>query len=365
MNMKHFVQKKRTTVLLLTMIFLISCTPNIQTPTETYEAPVPVTQKTEEPEQESPVTEVPQEVASEEAPPTEAPVTHLMIPGELPEKRENHAGDYSSAGTASRKTAPGGDRVSNNSYERPFNAFTMDTYYPFIDIVDSELYLDDDWVYVNILLQGTDENGGLKGNYAVELDLDIDGRGDILVLVRAPSSGVWSTEGVQIWADGNEDVGSIRAIVNDAPNSGDGFESLLFDQNSSEDPDMGWARVVVGETPGIQLAFKRSVHDANKYFLWGTWAGLDALNPAWFDLNDYFTKEEAGSSLTGFEFFYPIKKLEALDNTCRVSVGYQPVGTEPGLCTLPGQSDGGNSCAPQKCDPGFYWDTYLCKCWAN
>lgn len=347
------------TILMLTLL-LMGCSPKAKNSPPTTASPQPQELQTESsppeptPTEEAQATETVEE--TEKPAPTNAVPVHMMVPGELPEERENHAGDYSSAKSSEHKEAPGGDQVSKNIYERPFNAFTMDTYYPFLDIVDSEIYMDDDWVYVAILLEGKDNEGGFRGNYAVELDLDIDGRGDILILAKAPSSTDWSTVDAQIWSDENEDIGSIRAIVNDAPNSGDGYETMIFDENNMDDPDMAWTRVVGGDEPQVQLAFKRSVIETDESFLWGTWAGLDALNPAWFDLNDYFTKGDAGSSLTGYEYFYPIKKLEALDNTCRVSVGYQLTGAEPGICTLPGQTDdppplvqqngGGNSCLP-------------------
>ncbi len=84
---------------------------------------------------------------------------------------------------------------------------------------------------------------------------------------------------------------------------------------------MAWARILTGDPVQVQLAFKKSAINGDETFLWSVWAGLDALNPAWFDLNDTFTKEDAGSSLVEFEFFYPIKNLVALDNTCLESVG--------------------------------------------
>jgi len=40
----------------------------------------------------------------------------------------------------------------------------------------------------------------MGGNYGVELDLDVDGRGDWLVLASKPTS-TWSTLGVRVWQD--------------------------------------------------------------------------------------------------------------------------------------------------------------------
>src|SRR3990170_1088898 len=56
-----------------------------------------------------------------QAPPTEIPIQHLVIPIDLPAERSSHAGDYDSSTTAGKKVAAGGDRFTFGRFERPFN----------------------------------------------------------------------------------------------------------------------------------------------------------------------------------------------------------------------------------------------------
>jgi hypothetical protein len=67
------------------------------------------------------------------------------------------------------------------------------------------------------------------------------------------------------------------------------------------------------------------------------------LDPSLFDLNDHFTQDQAGSSLVEFEFYYPIKAIAEIDNTCRMAIGFKPTGNEPGSCVT---ASGGDSCVP-------------------
>lgn len=94
----------------------------------------------------------------------------------------------------------------------------------------------------------------------------------------------------------------------------------------------------------------------------GAWSGEDDLNPALFDLNDHFTHEAAGEALKDLQYYYPIKQLSELDNTCRMNVGFTP--TEPilGLCAVP--SAGGCKPPPGGCQVlnGYKWDPKLCCC---
>lgn len=71
------------------------------------------------------------------------------------------------------------------------------------------------------------------------------------------------------------------------------------------------------------------------------WAGGEDFAPALFDMNDAFTHEQAGTSLKELEYFYPVKELSELDNVCRMAIGFQPIGNEPGLCPQPPKPGGG------------------------
>ena len=358
-------------LVIVILVILAGCAQNSNpepAATEAIEEPVVQEVVIAEEPQETEATEIVEDAPTSTPEPTEITIIHQMMPGDLPAASLSHASDISCANVAAQKRAMGGDRVSLNSYERPFNAFEMNVYYPFLDIIFSEIYQDAEWIYASITLVNSDDDGNFKGNYAVELDIDLDSRGDFLVIVKAPTSSEWSTEGVYIWEDANNDIGSTNAVWTDAPENGDGYEGLVFDQNNTTDPDMAWARILTGDSPQVQLAFKRSVIQDDSSYLWNVWSGLNALNPAWFDLNDTFSKEDAGSSLVEFEYFYPIKKLEAIDNTCREAVGYQLTGSEPGTCLQEeiqknSGGDGEVSCPPDQtpCADGFGW--YInCEC---
>jgi hypothetical protein len=302
-------------------------------------------------------------------PPTDIPAVnpvqqHTDFPIDLPTERSNHAGDHDSSRTAKNEEAAGGDRFTFGEYERPFNANTMDTYFPYLDIVDSLTYQDDLWIYASIQLQGRDANGLLAGNYALEIDSDVDGRGDSLILVTKPATTQWTTDGVQVWQDSDKDVGGLAAVVaDDKLTSGNGFDQKVFDSGQGNDTDAAWARVSPVDPNVVQIAVKRSLVDDDGRYLAGMWSGNSALNPAQFDFNDHMTHEQAGAALRGLEIYYPIKGLAELDASCRVAVGFQPTGNEPGLCKSaarpgePGAPTCSNSCEYGQEPPPS------CMCW--
>ncbi len=269
------------------------------------------------------------------APPPSATATaieHKDIPVNLPSERQNQAGDHDSSSTAAQKRAPGGDRFTFGRYERPFNANTMDEYYPYLDIINTAFYEDANWIYAVITLKGTDDNGQLPGRYAFEIDSDLDGRGEWLVLVSQPASKEWSVTGVQAWFDADHDVGGSLAVEADKNGSGNGYETLLVENGQGDDPDLAWARLSSDNAVTVELAVKRSLLGSDKSYMIGAWAGNEALDPAQFDFNDHLTHEQAGAALIELENFYPIKGLAELDNACRIAVGFAPSGNEPGSC---------------------------------
>jgi len=267
-------------------------------------------------------------------------ITHTVIPIDLPAERTNNAGDQDSSKTAKNKEANGGDRFTYGEFERPFNATTMDVYFPDLDVLDTETYQDDTWIFGSITLNARDPNNQFSGKYGLELDFDLDGRGDWLILVAKPSSTDWSVDGVQVWQDTNKDVGGSTPMFSDNNlSTGDGYDAKVFDGGQGNDPDAAWARILPTNPLVVQLAVKRSLFGDDHKYLANLWAGHDALSPALFDFNDHMTHEQAGAAIRGFEIFYPIKGLSELDNTCKVAVGFAPSGNEPGLCKtlIPGE----------------------------
>jgi hypothetical protein len=286
---------------------------------------------------------------------------HIDVPGNPPSENSTHLGDQDSSVMADKKRAPEGDRFTFDRFERPFNANTMDVYLPFVDIRDVNFSEDPTWVYTVITLTGRDANNAFPAKYAIEIDLELDGRGDLLVLANQPSAGEWSTDGVQVLWDENGDIGGERILETDGAGAGDGYEAVIFDQGQGNDPDAAWARLSPDDPNSLQIAFKQTLLGGDKAYLVGVWAGTDDLNPSLFDLNDHFTHEQAGAANPDFEYFYPIKEVSELDNTCRTSIGFEPSGKEPGLCYIPGLTGEGEGCT-LTCPPRYSLDDASCTC---
>jgi len=277
------------------------------------------------------VTPVPDVAAATPIP--AATIVHLTNPAEPPNLYESWIVDRDSSTTAPQRAANGGENFDQNLYERPFNAITMDIYYPDLDIKNARLDRGGTWVYIEIEMVNVRQSGGMNGNYGVEFDLDIDGRGDWLILASIPQA-TWSTEGVRIWQDTNNDVGNDFPVSSDPPQRGNGYDQLYFDQVYNPDPDIAWARVSPQNPHFIQLAFKYSLIANDNSFMWGAWADQGVFNPTFYDYNDHFTHAEAGSPLPGLQKYYPLKALFEVDNTCRVAVGFTLTGKEPGSCPV-------------------------------
>lgn len=82
----------------------------------------------------------------------------------------------------------------------------------------------------------------------------------------------------------------------------------------------------------VEISIKKSAVGNPQKYLINMWAGTSLLNPALFDLNDHFTHEQAGAADKGLQNYYPIKEVFEIDNSCRMAVGFQPTGNEPGIC---------------------------------
>lgn len=321
--------KKATFVLsliLLVALGLAACVPSapIQAP-----APAP----TQPPPAKPAPTEAPAVQPAADTP-TAAPagVQHTDIPAE-PSGKGVHLGDQTVTAQADQQRAFAGDGYTDGRLERPFNANTMDTYAPFVDITEASFYASDpQWFYATVTLADTDANKALTGKYGLELDLNQDGRGDILILIDHPAAAEWSTDGVQVFKDGNGDVGGARAFVADSSGaSGDGYETVLFDKGQGNDPDLAWARVSAANPRSFDVAFKQSLLGGEKTYMVGVVAGTE-LDPALFDYVDHFTHEQAGAALKSLTAYYPIKAVADMDNTCRQAIGFTTSSNIPGAC---------------------------------
>lgn len=261
---------------------------------------------------------------------TPPPIAHTLLPADVAASG-GYNYDVPSDGTAPEHRAPYGDSYRINLFERPFTQNVMD-YIPPLDITTFRLHQDANFYYVTIQLVSGDPNDPLGIDYGVELDTDHDGVGDYLIWAHPPYASAWSTETVRVYQDTNHDSGGRSPEKSDAPYSGNGYETLVFDQGQGSDPDLAWVRLDPRSASALQFAFKRSL--AGNAFLWGAWADAGLKDPAQFSYNDRFTEEQAGSPEKS-EAYYPIKAVYQVDNTCWAPFGFNPTGYEPHLCPPP------------------------------
>ena len=282
---------------------------------------------------EPPATEAPAgPPPAEAAPTTEAePVVHVRWPEEPPLSQLRII-DRSSAASAEDRTT-GGESWNLDIYERPFTAEAMD-YRPDLDLIQADLIRGAPWLYVTVWLEG-EPPADSAAWYGIEIDLNVDGRGDWLIVGQTPPSTEWTTDGVRACTDSDGDVGGPRPILSDAPLADlNGYETCVFESGEGVDPDAAWIRRNPADPQRIQLAFLHSLIETDEYFLWAAWADEGAAEPGWMDYNDHFTLAEAGSP-TQSHADYPLKALALVDSTCRWGFGFTPNGTEPGVCYVP------------------------------
>ncbi len=269
--------------------------------------------------------------------PTASPVpgiVHVMWPGSPQGKRNQTVHDQIDKTTAPQKQAFGGDDIRTGRYERPFDRDM--NYLPFVDLVSVFLSrVDPVWIYVTFkvnapLSTDTEE----KTIFIVEIDKDLDLRGDVLILTGIPKTTEWSTESVQAYINPDVNVGGVTPVLPDQPMStGRGYYQQIFDNGKGDDPDMAMSRLVSGEADSIQLAFKNTLTGGEKgKFIWLPWADYGMQNLALYEYNDHFTFSQAGYPLKEDAQNYPIKALWGVDNTCRAASGFKPKGTILGLC---------------------------------
>lgn len=240
--------------------------------------------------------------------------------------------DRSTASLASERRA-NADNFEWNLLERPFTANDMD-YKDYLDITRGELSLNGPFVYATIYLEGS-APAEAEPWYGVEVDTDLDGHGDWLVMGLLPSNSEWTTDGVRACRDANGDVGGPTPMRADSPNSArDGYEDCVFENGYGIGPDEAWIRRDPGNSNRVQIAFMFSLIGSDGEFLWGAWADEGVKEPGWFDYHDHFTLPEAGSPASNSSE-YPLKALALVDNTCRWGYGFQPTGSEPGACYVP------------------------------
>jgi len=263
-------------------------------------------------------------------PPPTATSPGAGFPGEPPEA-QGFVIDRSSAAFASERRTIADDYASLR-LERPFTQETME-YQPFVDILRSEIAAEGEWMYVSIFLED-DAPPGAQVMYALELDLDRDGRGDWLIVAAAPLGSTWTHDGLRVLQDANRDVGGSSPLAPDSPQpQGDGYETVAFGPRDQASTNPAWARRPPGPSARVQIALSLDWLGNEPRLLWGVWADAGLQDPSLFEYNDQFTVREAGSPLSTSPD-YPLNGLASVDNTCRWVFGFAPRGVEPGLCAF-------------------------------
>ncbi len=265
-------------------------------------------------------------------PPTPTPtVEHQVIPSS-PAGVQSFITDRSTASLAGERRAIA-DNFDWNLVERPFTAEVMD-YKDYLDITRAEISLNPPFMYITIYLEGAAPTDSTAA-YGVEVDTDVDGHGDWLILGQVPADSTWTTDGVRACRDANGDVGGPTPMRTDPPHaSRDGYEDCVFEGGYGIGPDEAWIRRDPSHADRVQIAFMFTLIGSDGQFVWGAWSDEGVQEPAWFDYHDHFTFTEAGSPASESSN-YPLKAMAAMDNTCRWSYGFTLTGSEIGVCPVP------------------------------
>ena len=276
--------------------------------------------------------------ADESQTPTVEPIVHKIIPQEGTLSRSN-AHDQDEITTFEKKNVISGDEFIKNQFERPFTANEM-TYLPDIDIVDFGITSDDQFFYIKIVLAGLDPvSQSVAGSYGVEIDRNADGRAELMLATLPPYSKEFTADNVLVLVDKDGDIGGIHPTRPDEAFSGNGYDGVIFDLRHNinpNDPDLAWVRVIEGDKPAIEIAYRKWIFKGgNESFMWSAWASGKDLSPASFNLHDHISEVKAGSPNKA-NANYPVKDLSEFDNTCRVPLGFDAVGNEPLGCTVKG-----------------------------
>jgi hypothetical protein len=248
----------------------------------------------------------------------------------------------------------GCDRWDYNRIERPFND-TFKDYFPQSDIARAQVGFDEDWFFAQIITYSGEvvDPQPMNGTYGIELDYNLDGRGDYLILASMPSE-TWDVARVQVWGDPNVTVGAEVPVMADEDNPEGGYEEMIFDSGMGDDPDLAWARLSPDDPYTVQIAFKRILAGEKGQFSWIMWAGLIDFVPPDFDLVDTYTELDLYEFDNTCSWTYGVP-LQGFPNECGVYVEEKEPG--PGeVCVKPPEPVGAVGAVGAYC-----WDPNACK----
>lgn len=316
---KRFGRSPFLLVILFTFAIVVSaCTINVNTGSATQTMPTAID-----------VSALNKTSAPPAAPaaPAATPTINPNIPNE-PMAVEGQVPDTDSSKYASEKRVVSGDSYKANFFERPFTASSMN-YLPDVDIINGYISSDEKFFYFTIDLNGINkENGKMMASYGVELDTDKDGRGNYSIWALNPAGTTWTINNVTVRKDNNQSVGGKDVYIADSSLFlGDGYETLV----PNDGAEAAWARIDPNTANIVQIAVHRNLIGNPYEFLWGVWADNGPKNPNLFDYDDHFTYKDAGSPISTNQY-YPLKKVAAIDNTCRRTYGFSVSYRIPNMC---------------------------------
>lgn len=259
---------------------------------------------------------------------------HVDIPGSPTGKVFQTVWDQVDEKTAPQKQAFGGDDYRTGKYERPFDQAM--NYLPLVDLVSVQLNREDPlWIYVLFKVDRPfTDDPDMEVNYAIELDTDLNNRGDYLIVTGRPRSTEWSTDTLLVLNNPDMNIGGELPVVPDISLSeGRGYYNEIFNNGTGADSDLAWSRLSKTDPTVAEIAFKNTLTGGgNGTFIWLPWANTGVPDWSKFEFNDHIYFTEAGYPLKEDAQNYPVKALWGVDNTCRIPSGFTPKGTMPGLC---------------------------------
>ncbi len=259
---------------------------------------------------------------------------HTDIPGSPVGKLYQTVYDQVDEKTADKKQAFGGDDFKNGKYERPFDREM--NYLPQADLVSIKLNREDPlWIYVQFTVDKPFRDAPDLGvHFLVEIDTDLDNRGNYLIVTGKPATTDWSVDSVRVLSAPDRNIGGIIVVKpDDTLSEGMGYYQEEFNCGNGVDADLAWSRLSKNDPAVVEIAFKNTLTGGKKgKFIWLPWSNVNMLDWSLFEYNDHFTLEQAGYPHKEDPVNYPIKAIWGVDNTCRIPSGFTPTGYMPGLC---------------------------------
>lgn len=204
---------------------------------------------------------------------------------------------------------PGADSYGQDLYERPVRPGRYaNTYHPAMDIVQSQVGYDDQWLYYRIEVYGPEGGVGLPYMYGFEINYDDDNVGDVFVTVDDPGmSTTWTYATPVVYWDADDNVGATNPTLAEGPGgNGNGYERKVFIGGLNKAPGSPGgvtavqARVAPGNPAAIELAVKRVFMEELKGGVieraaFRPFAGTNTTSPAQMYFHDELSRTQAGS----------------------------------------------------------------------